>query len=116
MDHIDRSIVDGLMADMIKWRGLAFKNYTLANNIVQSYRDKYEQGGSRFASKVDAERSAASDIRYINAVASNQMYDRFAMRDAAVLSATLKMAELGLLRLKAEPNNPTIVPLTRNSF
>jgi hypothetical protein len=101
MGYIERALVDNLRDDMIKWRGLAYKNYMLAKEVQKVYLDKYEAGG--FASKTDAERSAATDVRFTNAVANNQMYDRFTARDAAVLSALLKMVELGLMNIKGIP-------------
>lgn len=130
---VRRSVVQKLFQDMVDNRGKAVENSRRASEIVAGYVERFAAGDSRFTSKVDAERSAANDIRWIKAVDSNQMYDRFAMRDAAVLSGMLKMVEMDLLTIKpdgdfddintpkhvfplAEPNNPGIVPLTKNKY
>lgn len=119
MEYITKSLVDQMRDDMVKWRGLAHKNYVLAKDIQQAYLDKWESGTSTsMSSKTDAEARAANDNRFKVAVSNNQMYDRFTMRDAAVLSAILKMVELGLLQVRdvSRPNNPSIEPLTQNQY
>lgn len=99
MTFIRRSVLDKLFQDMISHRDRAVKRSEDASNIVDAYVERFLTGQSRFAHRVDAERSAANDVRWQNAVADNQMYDRFATRDATVLTAVLKMIEMKLLDL-----------------
>lgn len=99
---VRRSRIDGLMNDMVKHRDKAVENSEYAKRISRAYVERFQTGGSRFSMKVDAERSAAEDARYKEAVEANQMYDRFAMRDAAVLSALLKMVDMGLIRIEED--------------
>lgn len=97
--YIQRSKIDQLTKDMIRWRDKAHYNYNRANAVCEGYLEKAaETGGSR----VDAEVRAAKDARYVKAVGNNQMYDRFATRDAAVLTALASMVSAGLLEVRDE--------------
>jgi|SRR5882757_6320425 len=114
---IKRAKIDKLLVDMVEWRDLAHQNYRTALAIENSYIDKFKSGvPTNMTSVSDAERKAAEDIRFVNAVANNQMYDRFATRDAAVLTALASLTAAGLLTVNAEPNNPLIEPLTKNQY
>jgi hypothetical protein len=92
--RIKRSKIDKLMRDMVAWRDHAHDNYLLAKDVQFSHSDHAK---SRGLSKVEAELRAAKDPKFIAAVSNNQMYDRFATRDAAVLSALASMKTAGLL-------------------
>lgn len=107
--HVYRSSIQKLYTSMIFNRAKAVQNNQLAIDVTASYVEKFEAGDSRWASSVDAELASVSDQRRKVAIDNNQMYDRFAMRDAAVLSATLKMIEMDLVDLRTEvpPPPPT---------
>jgi hypothetical protein len=100
MTYIKRSVLDQLFLDMVRYRDKARAKSEYATAVSASYVAKYETGGSHYASKGDAELAASTDWRFLAAVADNQMYDRFATRDATVLAATLKMIEMDLLTLR----------------
>lgn len=100
MTYVRHSVVQKLFQDMIDYRGKAVENNKLANAVTQSYVTRWSQGDSRFVSRVDAELASVGDVRFANAVANNQMYDRFATRDAAVLQAMLTMIDMDLLKLR----------------
>ena len=93
---IKQAKINKLMADMINWRDLAHENYTLAKDVQHAY---VKQARDRTLSVVDAEARAAKDSRFVNAVSNNQMYDRFATRDAAVLTALASLVTAGLLEV-----------------
>src|SRR4051794_2945464 len=94
---IRRDRIDKLARDMINWRDLAHENYTLAKDVQKGYLDQAKERGQ---STIDAEARSSKDTRFVNAVANNQMYDRFATRDAAVLTALMSMATAGLLEVR----------------
>jgi hypothetical protein len=99
---IQRSHVEQLIRDMLKHREKAVESSEYAKELTQAYAEKFASGKSRFVTRVDAERSAANDARWIGAVEDNKMYDRFATRDAAVLSALLAAESSGLLNIRDE--------------
>jgi hypothetical protein len=96
---VRKSKVMKMFTDMVRNRDKAIENNEYAKAVTQGYVDRFESGVSRFASRIDAERASVEDNRRVDAIANNQMYDRFAMRDAAALSALLKMTEMGLLSI-----------------
>lgn len=99
--HIERAKIVSLITDMAKWRGLAYKNYQQALNVKDGYISKFESGAySSMTSASDAEARAASDTRFVNAIANNVMYDRFTTRDAAVLTALASLVTAGLLEVR----------------
>lgn len=100
MTYVTEDAVQKLFQDMVNNRGKAVENSELATAVADLYITAYETGSSRYTSRVDAELAASSDARFINAVANNQMYDRFATRDAAVLSTMLEMIKMDLLTLR----------------
>lgn len=105
MTFVRKAVVDKLFHDMVMYRGKAVEQNEYAKDIGDSYTDNFKTGRSRLTSQADADRATASDVRFSTAVGNNQMYDRFAMRDAAVLTALLKMVELGLLTIRDDNNN-----------
>lgn len=97
---IKKSNLDLLIEDMLTWRIKAHTSYCKAKEVQAAYTDKYERGG--YKSRVDAEVHASRDNRFVVAVQNNQMYDRFATRDAAVLSAIASLTTAGLLTIRPE--------------
>jgi hypothetical protein len=102
MTFVRRTIIDRLFKDMVKNHDLAVKANDDANAVTQAYYAQFASGHSRFTTRGDAKQTASADVRFLTAVSDNQMYDRFATRDAAVLSAVLKMVEMDLLTVKEE--------------
>jgi hypothetical protein len=96
---IKRNKIDKLASDMLNWRDLAHDSYVRAKEVQAAHT---EDGARRGLSKVEAELRAAEDHRFKAAVSNNQMYDRFATRDAAVLSALASMHFAGLLEVRDE--------------
>lgn len=92
--YIKRTKLDKLTRDMISWRDRAHDEYTLAKDVQRAYADRAKELGQ---SPIDAEARASKDSRFVNAVSNNQMYDRFATRDASVLTALASMVNAGLL-------------------
>lgn len=95
---ISKDRIDSLVRDTLVWRKMADENYNKAMAVKDAYVADRESRGDR--SKVESELRAASDPRFVNAVANNQMYDRFTTRDATLLTALATLKTAGLLEVR----------------
>ena len=101
MPYIEASTVEALLKQTLTWRTKAHKAYLLAVQISDAYVAKWESGEyTSTVSRTDAQARASEDSRWQVAVSNNQMYDRFAQRDAAVLSAIANLVNANLLTVR----------------
>jgi hypothetical protein len=96
-----RSYIASLANMMVEHHAKAALAANEANRIVATALDQYA-AGEKYFSATDAEKAATSSLEWQVKVGANQMYDRWATRDASVLSALLQAVQMGFVDVKED--------------